>query len=78
MAATIFLKGNRVLDVDFIKVDLKDNTTKQGKNFHMVSPHGCIHALELDNGDMLMEDIFIVQYLADLKHEEDLAPANDV
>ena len=64
------------LDVEFIKVDLKDHTTAQGQNFYKVNPHGYIPALELDNGEMLTEGIVIVQYLADLKPEKDLAAAN--
>ncbi|WP_241752292.1 glutathione transferase GstA [Xanthomonas translucens] len=64
------------LDVELIKVDLKDHTTEQGKNFYKVNPHGYIPALELDSGDMLMEGIVIVQYLADLKPEKGLVPAN--
>ncbi|MDR7126418.1 glutathione transferase GstA [Pseudotabrizicola sp. 4114] len=64
------------LDVEFIKVDLKDHKTEQGQNFYKVNPHGYIPALELDNGDLLLEGVVIVQYLADQKPEKGLAPAN--
>lgn len=64
------------LDVEFIKVDLKDHVTEQGKNFYKVNPHGYIPALELDNGEMLLEGVVIIQYLADLKPEMGLVPAN--
>ncbi|AZF16317.1 glutathione transferase GstA [Pseudomonas sp. R3-18-08] len=64
------------LKVEFIKVDLKDHVTEQGKNFYKVNPHGYIPALELDNGEMLLEGVVIIQYLADQKPEIGLAPAN--
>ena len=64
------------LNVEFIKVDLKDHVTEQGKNFYKVNPHGYIPALELDNGEMLLEGVVIIQYLADQHPEIGLAPAN--
>lgn len=64
------------LKVEFIKVDLKDHVTEQGKNFYKVNPHGYIPALELDNGEMLLEGVVIIQYLADQHPEIGLAPAN--
>ncbi|WP_460149103.1 glutathione transferase GstA [Pseudomonas sp. S3_E10] len=64
------------LNVEFIKVDLKDHVTEQGKNFYKVNPHGYILALELDNGEMLLEGVVIIQYLADQHPEIGLAPAN--
>lgn len=64
------------LKVEFVKVDLKGHTTEQGKNFYQVNPHGYIPALEFDNGEMLLEGVVIIQYLADQKPEMGLAPAN--
>lgn len=64
------------LEVELIKVDLKDHVTEQGKNFYKVNPHGYIPALELDNGEMLLEGVVIIQYLADQHPETGLAPAN--
>ncbi len=63
------------LDVEFVKVDLKDHMTEQGKNFYQVNPHGYIPALELDNGELLLEGVVIIQYLADQKPEMRLVPA---
>lgn len=64
------------LNVEFIKVDLKDHVTEEGKNFYKVNPHGYIPALELDNGEMLLEGVVIIQYRADQHPEIGLAPAN--
>lgn len=64
------------LKIEFIKVNLKDHRTEEGKNFYKVNPHGYIPALELDNGEMLLEGVVIIQYLADQNPEIGLAPAN--
>lgn len=64
------------LDIEFVSVNNKDHTTEQGQNFYKVNPHGYIPALELDDGNVLCEGPAIVQYLADLKPEVGLAPAN--
>lgn len=63
-------------DIEFIKVDLGDHTTEQGKNFYKVNPHGYIPALELDDGSLLLEGVVIIQYLADQKPEMGLAAPN--
>lgn len=64
------------IDMEFIKVDHSDLTSEQAKNFRNVNPHGYIPALQLDNGDVLLEGVVIVQYLADQKPEQRLAPPN--
>lgn len=64
------------LDVTFIKVDPNDSTSEQARNFRKLNPHGYIPALQLDNGDVLLEGVVIVQYLADLKPDMALVPPN--
>lgn len=61
---------------DAVKVDGKTKMAANGKNFLTVSPNGYVPALELDSGDVITEGPAIVQYLADLKPEKKLAPAN--
>ena len=68
----------RELDLPFelIKVN---NTTKQtadGRDFLTINPKGYVAALELDDGEILTEGPVIVQYLADMKPESGLTPAN--
>lgn len=56
------------------KVDLKTKQTANGQDFNAINPKSVVPVLELDNGDFLTEGVAIVQYLADLKPEANLAP----
>ena len=57
-------------------VDLKTKKTASGGDYLAINPKGYVPALQLDNGTVLTEGPAIVQYLADLKPEKRLAPAN--
>jgi glutathione S-transferase len=68
----------RELDLPFELVRV-DNSTKQtvtGEDFLAINPKGYVAALQLKNGDVLTEGPAILQYLADLRSEANLAPAN--
>lgn len=56
------------------KVDTKTRTTETGADFTTVNPRGYVPALQLDSGEVLTEGAAIVQYIADLKPEAELAP----
>jgi glutathione S-transferase len=58
------------------KVDfLRGKKTDGDANFVDISPKGYIPALVLDNGELLTEGAAMVQYIADLRPESQLAPA---
>lgn len=56
------------------KVDLKAKKTESGADYLAINPKGYIPALQLDNGEMIVEGAVIVQYIADQKPESGLAP----
>ncbi len=64
------------LDFGLQKVDLKTKTTEDGRDFTQLNPYGYVPALQLSNGEVLTEGVAIAQYIADLKPEAKLAPAN--
>ena len=53
----------------------RDRKTADGRDFTTINPYGYVPALELDDGQVLLEGPAIVQYIADLKPEAGLAPA---
>ena len=64
------------LALDLVKIDMKTKQTEHGEDFLAINPKGYVPTLQLDNGEVLTEGPAIVQYLADLKPESALAPAN--
>ena len=58
------------------KVDLKAKTTASGQDYRTINAKGYVPALQLDSGEVLTEGPAIVQYLADLAPDKNLAPAN--
>lgn len=58
------------------KVDIKTGKTGHGEDFLGINPKGYVPTLRLDDGEVLTEGPAIVQFLADLKPESGMAPAN--
>ena len=54
----------------------KSHKLQDGTDFYTINPLGYVPVLELDSGERLREGPAIVQYLADLVPEKNLAPAN--
>ncbi|WPN59367.1 MULTISPECIES: glutathione transferase GstA [unclassified Pseudomonas] len=64
------------LPFELVRVDNSTKKTVTGDDFLAINPKGYVAALQLDNGDVLTEGPAILQYLADLRPEANLAPAN--
>jgi glutathione S-transferase len=64
------------LPFELVKVDLQTKVMEGGGDYRALNPKGYVPALLLDDGGLLTEGPAIVQYLADLKPEAGLAPAN--
>jgi glutathione S-transferase len=63
------------IELSLQKVDLKTKTIASEGDFWAINPKGYVPTLQLDDGQVLTEGTAIVQYLADLKPEKNLAPA---
>jgi len=63
-------------DFDLAKVDTKSKRMDDNRDFREVNPYGYVPALELDGGEVILEGPAIVQYIADLRPEAGIAPAN--
>ncbi len=68
----------REAEIDFEPVfaSTKTHKLKDGTDYYTINPLGYVPLLELDDGTRLTEGAAIVQYIADLAPEKNLAPAN--
>lgn len=64
------------LPFTLIRVNNQTKRTADGRDFYQINPKGYVAALELADGTVLTEGAAILQYLADLRPEAGLAPAN--
>lgn len=60
-------------DLTFVHVDPHTKLTSEG-DFHTVHSLGLVPALELDDGTLLVENVAILQFVADLHPDAGLAP----
>jgi glutathione S-transferase len=63
------------LDFETVKVDIRAKKTADGGDFFAINPKGYVPALQLDNGEVLTENVAVLQYIADRKPDKNLAPA---
>ena len=75
LAAHIALREAE-LRFDLERVDLKTHRTASGADFSLVSPKGYVPALQLDGAGsaILTEAAVVLQYIADLAPDHELAP----
>jgi glutathione S-transferase len=64
------------LPFELVKVDTATHKLADGRDYLEINPRGYVPVLELDDGSRLTEGPAVVQYLADLKPDSKLAPAN--
>lgn len=69
-------EANRNFDLD--RVDRETHRTASGVDYMLVNPRGSVPALQLDGAgsDVLVEASAVLQYIADLAPEANLAPPN--
>lgn len=56
------------------EVDRQTRKTRDGEDYNQVNPKGYVPALRLPNGEVITENVAILQYIADLAPEKKLAP----
>lgn len=64
------------LEFKLERVDLRGKQTETGADFLAINPKGYVPALELKDGTVLTEGPAIVQFIADLAPDRQLAPAH--
>lgn len=60
--------------IGLVPVDLMTHTLADGTDYYAINPRGYVPALALDDGTVLTEVAALVQYIADLRPEANLAP----
>ncbi|TMJ16555.1 MAG: glutathione transferase GstA [Alphaproteobacteria bacterium] len=60
------------LDIELAKVEFPSKSV-EGGSLYDVNPKGAVPTLKLDDGDVLTENAVILQYLADLARQSELA-----
>jgi glutathione S-transferase len=73
LAANISLR-EAGLQFELVKVDRHTKKTADGLDFNEVNPKGYVPALRLDNGEVLTENIAVLQYIGDRNPAAKLAP----
>lgn len=59
---------------DLVKVDLRSKKTDRGEDFTSINPKGYVPALRFDGGDVLTENVAVLQYIGDRNPSVGLAP----
>jgi len=62
--------------IELVKLDVPTKRTEHGEDYFAINPKGLVPALRLGDGTVLTEGPTVLQYLADLKPDAQLAPVN--
>jgi glutathione S-transferase len=63
-------------DAEFVQVDRQSRRTPDGTDYHSISPNGYVPALQLDGGEVLLENAAILPYIGDLRPDAGWMPAS--
>ena len=63
LAAHIVLQELK-LPTELVKVDIRSHRTERGDDYYSINPKGYVPALVLDDGELLTENVALLQYLA--------------
>jgi glutathione S-transferase len=63
------------LPFELIKVDRRTRKAADGLDYNEVNPKGYVPALTLDDGEVLTENVAVLQYIADRNPASKLAPS---
>jgi glutathione S-transferase len=67
------------LPIELAKVEFPSKRTADGEDLYDVNPKGAVPTLRLDDGEVLTENAVILQYIADLAPDSELAlPASGI
>ena len=61
-------------ETEFFTVSLRDKLVADGRDYRSINPKGAVPALVTREGELLTENIAVLQYIADLVPESGLAP----
>src|SRR5499425_3239665 len=73
LAANIALREAGIT-FDLVKVNRHTKKTDDGTDFNAINPKGYVPALRLDSGEVLTENVAVLQYIADRNPAAKLAP----
>lgn len=62
------------IPANFVRVNLKEKKTVDGRDFLAINGRGQVPTLLCDDGEVLTENVAVLEYIADLKPEAGLAP----
>jgi len=74
LASMIALK-EAGLEFEAAEIDHQSRKTRDGESLDSLNPKGYVPVLRLDNGEILTENVAVLQYIADRNPAAQLAPA---